>query len=371
MISSQQITTQATLRKIITAYPKMLDKRVKDSLDALTLEYLQHSRLAVLSLLDDTFQYHLMALAETIQTDTLNSEPAKPEHSQMIVANNKCLEFYSHNISPELKPSTSLKASLFFFIPGIHHAIRINGSVDIKTSQHSKSPKIIFDIQQVYFHCGRAAIRAELWKNEYQQEQINTKTKNINHFLDKCSYILLATQDENNNTQLSPRGDQVGFIKPVKNIKTNSNETDKTYLFIPERPGNKIAISLTNILVNPNISLIGFIAGSQQVITISAKAQLTCQPELLKLGEVQESKGHKTIKRPKIGILLEVIQCKICEQAALTSSGIWQSENHINAEQITAFSKALSVHISGKGLLGKITHKVVDHVVESDKKKLY
>ncbi|MFC7051022.1 pyridoxamine 5'-phosphate oxidase family protein [Emcibacter nanhaiensis] len=48
-----------------------------------------------------------------------------------------------------------------------------------------------------------------------------------------------------------PRGADLGF---------NHTEDDK-FLYLPERPGNKLIFSLQNILANPNVALLFVIPG--------------------------------------------------------------------------------------------------------------
>jgi len=349
----KKINTETELRKIIKSYPKMLDKRIQDGLDELTSEYLQHARLAVLSILDPKVSYSFFDLT------------ANHEHSQLKVIDrqrialdsNKLTDLNKENLNKEHR---KIKASLFFFIPGIHHAVRLNGSLHINTSTKQINTAE-FIICQAYFHCGRAAIRSNLWK-----EQTQSVANTLESFCQLSSYALLTTEDAQLNTQLSPRGDKQGLLKLFK------DQNDQIKLFMPERPGNKIAISLRNILENPTISLIAFIPNSTQVLKLSGQAYVTDDPELLALGNIEEEiKGKTIIRKPKVGIVIDIDNYDIAYEPALEASGIWQQQHQISEIDITAFSKALSTHISGAGLFGKLTHTIVDHVVEADKKSLY
>jgi hypothetical protein len=65
---------------------------------------------------------------------------------------------------------------LLFMVPGINETLRINGSVVITTDPvlleplavQGKAPKagLLVTIEEVYFHCGKALIRSDLWNPE-------------------------------------------------------------------------------------------------------------------------------------------------------------------------------------------------------------
>ena len=67
---------------------------------------------------------------------------------------------------------------LIFFVPGIAETLRVNGRARITTDTallassivNGKAPRsgILVDAEEVYFHCGKALIRADLWNPEKQ-----------------------------------------------------------------------------------------------------------------------------------------------------------------------------------------------------------
>ena len=62
---------------------------------------------------------------------------------------------------------------LIFFVPGINETLRVNGSAKITTDPelleplavNGKTPRsgILISSEEVYFHCGKALIRSDLW----------------------------------------------------------------------------------------------------------------------------------------------------------------------------------------------------------------
>ena len=67
---------------------------------------------------------------------------------------------------------------LIFLVPGINETLRVNGRARITTDAElldpcavgGKVPRsgILVEVQEVYFHCGKALIRADLWNPEKQ-----------------------------------------------------------------------------------------------------------------------------------------------------------------------------------------------------------
>lgn len=115
--------------------------------------------------------------------------------------------------------------------------------------------------------------------------------------------------------------------------------SDQHSLFIPERPGNKVAISAGNIIKNEKIELLMLIPGTDTVMSIHGKASLTRNDKLLDLAIVNN-------KRPKLGILLTKCHFLIKQSKAIQQSQPWLNENHIDPTQLTRFSRALSAHMA-------------------------
>src|SRR6185503_17292826 len=65
---------------------------------------------------------------------------------------------------------------LIFFVPGLRETLRVNGRAQITVdpalldacSVNSKPPRsgILVTAEEVYFHCGKALIRSDLWNPE-------------------------------------------------------------------------------------------------------------------------------------------------------------------------------------------------------------
>lgn len=184
-----------------------------------------------------------------------------------------------------------------------------------------------------------------------QKKVIHHLDENCKDFISMSPFLVMSTADGSGSCDVSPRGDQPGFVL-VMNEKQ---------LIIPERPGNKRVDSMKNILENPYVGLQFFIPGLGETLRVNGKACLVTDEELL---EKMAAKG----KAPLIGIAVEVEECFIHCAKALIRSGLWQSESWMEKESLPRAAKILTDH-------AKIEDVTVDEVEaslhEGYKQRLY
>jgi len=326
----KSIQTESELRKIIPPHSKILDKRIQPKLDFFSREFMAQACIAILA----TTNKHIPMFTINYQKSTKILSDKQIELNNLIR-----LQALTNSTEP-------CYATLFFMVPGLGHTLRINGSLEKNNDEHA-----LFNITGVYFHCARAAARSGLWHYSDHSNKLKLTTDNI---LSHSAYVLLKTRNHAGQIELSPRGDKTGFIQII------DNET----LFMPERPGNKVAVSLRNIIQNPNIELLVIVPGQSYTKNIHAHAYVTTDSELLTRCTVNE-------KAPKAGIVIKVTRESFQEDAALIESELWNATKAVDKNLLTAFPKALSSHMNGTGLMGKATNTIVGAIVKHDMKNLY
>jgi PPOX class probable FMN-dependent enzyme len=136
-------------------------------------------------------------------------------------------------------------------------------------------------------------------------------------WIERSPFLLLATADELGNCDVSPRGDPPGFVRVL----------DELTLLIPERPGNRLADSLRNILRNPRVGLIFIIPGVSDTFRVNGRGALTTDAALLEPCAVEG-------KIPKLGILVD-IECAFthCSKAFLRSD-FWNSARFVERSSL-------------------------------------
>ena len=132
-------------------------------------------------------------------------------------------------------------------------------------------------------------------------------------YVEESPFVCVATSNSAGDLDLSPRGDPAGFVRIL----------DEPTLLIPERPGNRIADTLTNVLDTGRIALLFVVPGIGETFRVNGRAVLVDDPELLAASAVEG-------KAPKLGILVSVEQAYTQCSKALVRSDLWNAERHVD-----------------------------------------
>ena len=152
-------------------------------------------------------------------------------------------------------------------------------------------------------------------------DRVNDLTR---QFIERSPFLCLATSAPDGACDVSPRGDPAGFVRIL----------DERRLLIPERPGNRLADSLRNILANPNVGLLFFIPGVGDTLRVNGRATIVDDPELL-VGSVVEG------KTPKLGLLIEIDEVFTHCSKAFLRSQLWNPQLHIDRSELPSSGEIL------------------------------
>jgi hypothetical protein len=145
-------------------------------------------------------------------------------------------------------------------------------------------------------------------------DRLNPLTR---RFIEQSPFVCLATSDEGGSCDVSPRGDPRGFVRIL----------DELTLLVPERPGNRLADSLRNILRNPHVGLLFVIPGVSDTFRVNGRATLTTDAALLAPSIVEG-------KIPKLGILVDIdVAYTQCSKAFLRSQ-FWDPARFIDRSEL-------------------------------------
>jgi PPOX class probable FMN-dependent enzyme len=136
-------------------------------------------------------------------------------------------------------------------------------------------------------------------------------------FVERSPFLLLATSDAEGHVDVSPRGDPTGFVRIL----------DDATLLIPERPGNRIADSLRNILRNPRVGLLFVIPGVGDTFRVNGRATLITDRALLEPCAVEE-------KVPKLGILVDIESAFTHCSKAFLRSQLWDATRFVDRAEL-------------------------------------
>ncbi len=145
-------------------------------------------------------------------------------------------------------------------------------------------------------------------------DRLNSLTK---QFIERSPFVCVATSTPDGGLDVSPRGDPPGFVRVL----------DERTLLLPERPGNRIADSLTNLLDDPRIALLFLIPGIGDTFRVNGRATIIDDPELLEPSAIDG-------KVPRLGILVSVQEAYTQCAKALIRSDLWNAERHIDRSEL-------------------------------------
>ena len=136
-------------------------------------------------------------------------------------------------------------------------------------------------------------------------------------FIERSPFVCVATAHPDGGIDVSPRGDPAGFVTVI----------DDHTLLVPERPGNKLADTLTNLLCDPRIALLFLIPGVGDTFRVNGTAVITDDEELLSASAVDG-------KLPRLGLLVSVTEAYTQCAKALIRSDLWNPERHVERSEL-------------------------------------
>jgi uncharacterized protein len=145
-------------------------------------------------------------------------------------------------------------------------------------------------------------------------DRLNSLTR---QFVERAPFVCVATARPGGGLDVSPRGDPAGFVRIL----------DDRTLLLPDRPGNKIADTLTNLLEDPRIGLLFVIPGIGDTFRVNGRARIVADDELLAASAVDG-------KVPKLGIVVAVEEAYTQCSKAFVRSDLWNPEKHVERGEL-------------------------------------
>ena len=184
-----------------------------------------------------------------------------------------------------------------FMIPSISELMRINGRV-----VDADADTIRVQVQECYFHCGKALIRSGFWGAQPGASVPDDPSA----FAEESRFLALATVDAEGRADLSPKGDPAGAMAHLQ------GDT----LWFADRPGNRRIDSFRNIVTQPRVAAALMIPGSARVVMLSGLARISEAEEVRTAFTVQD-------KTPALVTGIGDIAVEVRESAALARAGVW------------------------------------------------
>jgi PPOX class probable FMN-dependent enzyme len=152
-------------------------------------------------------------------------------------------------------------------------------------------------------------------------DRLNDLTR---QFIEWSPFVCVATGRPDGGMDVSPRGDPPGFVRVL----------DERTVLVPERPGNRLADTLINLLSDARIALLFLIPGVGDTFRVNGTAVITDDRELLAPSAVEG-------KAPRLGILVSVTEAYTQCSKAMIRSDLWNPGNHISRSDLPSHGEIL------------------------------
>jgi uncharacterized protein len=143
-------------------------------------------------------------------------------------------------------------------------------------------------------------------------------------FIERSPFVCVATGQPDGGMDVSPRGDPPGFVRVLH----------ERAVLVPERPGNRLADTLINLLPDARIALLFLIPGVGDTFRVNGTAVITDDRELLAPSSVEG-------KAPRLGILVSVTEAYTQCSKAMIRSDLWNPGNHISRSDLPSHGEIL------------------------------
>ncbi len=141
-----------------------------------------------------------------------------------------------------------------------------------------------------------------------RRKKITVIEEHARTVIEHSPFVLLATSGPDGTCDVSPRGDPAGSVLIL----------DEHTLVLAERPGNRLADSISNLIDNPHAGLLFLVPGMNESLRVNGRTTLVSDAPFFDRLTVQG-------KRPKLAIILHVEDLYVhCAKAMLRSS-LWDA----------------------------------------------
>lgn len=156
------------------------------------------------------------------------------------------------------------------------------------------------------------------------RKELSELDRHMQEFIAQAPFALLGTHDRKGRCDVSPRGD----------VPSVANVLDAKTLIMAERPGNRRADSLQNIIETGRVGLLLVIPGLGETLRINGSACLIRDEELLAQFTVQD-------RQPVLGIAVGVEECYLQCAKAIIRSKLWDSLQTCRPAGLSSFAEIL------------------------------
>lgn len=174
--------------------------------------------------------------------------------------------------------------------------------------------------------------------------------QHIRAWIERSTFLTMATVDRSGNMDVSPKGDPAGFVTILD---------DKT-LAIPDRPGNHRYDGFQNIMETGRIGLVFLVPHRTEVVRVNGSAQVIRDLPVREACAINE-------RIPDFAILTHVEEAFYHCGKSIIRSSLWQPEKHPKPDNLPTYAEALIAH----GKLDVDFEEMSTHLRKNEEERLY
>ena len=158
-----------------------------------------------------------------------------------------------------------------------------------------------------------------------QRKEIRHLDKHCRRFIELSPFVVLASADDANRCDASPRGGDPGFVKVA----------DDTTLLIPDAPGNNRLDSLQNIQASGRIGLLFLVPGVDETLRVNGRARVSADAEQIRLCTTER-------RAPKIVIEVKAEEVFLHCAKALMRSKLWSDAHRVDRSTLPTMGQMIA-----------------------------
>ncbi|MCR9139464.1 MAG: pyridoxamine 5'-phosphate oxidase family protein [Alphaproteobacteria bacterium] len=169
-------------------------------------------------------------------------------------------------------------------------------------------------------------------------------------FIAKSPFLLIGSADEMGFGDVSPKGDPPGFVKII----------DDRTLAIPDRPGNRLADTLENVLSNPQVGLLFLIPGKNETLRVNGTVTIVHDEPLRQSMAIRG-------RAPALVMVVDIKEVYFHCSRCMVRSSLWRPELWPDTDDLPSMAQIMVDQSDGAVDLEELS----DYIKRSETTDLY
>lgn len=168
-------------------------------------------------------------------------------------------------------------------------------------------------------------------------------------FIARSPFVLIASRDTDGSLDISPKGDPPGFVQVL----------DEGTLAIPDRPGNRRADTLVNVIGTPEVGLIFLVPGNRNTLRIRGRARIVRDAQLRDSMAIDG-------RAPDLALVVDVDSAMFHCAKCIIRSELWERDLGAPGDD-SLLAEAMVAHTSQD-----VSVEKMQHIIDNDERtRLY